>query len=96
MYLPLFSVNLAPHLVLSLAVPGGCALLVFVDNVIQGVLELIEARKHGHGGIGVDNRGEMEKRAIGDGYLFKFRRAGSQSIASTSSQVGGFPWRGID
>jgi len=78
MYLPLFSVNLASHFVLGLALSSGCALLVVVfDGVIQGVLELIETRKYGHCGIGVDNHREVEKRTIGGGNLFKFRRAGS-------------------
>jgi len=38
-------VNLAPHFVLGLALPGGDVLLVVFDRVIQGVLELVEARK---------------------------------------------------
>ena len=54
LYLPLFSVNLAPYFILGLAVPGWSAPLVVIDDVIQGVLEFIEARKHGHGGIEID------------------------------------------
>ena len=42
--------DLVRHLV-GLAVSGGRVLLVIVDDIIQGVLELIETRKHGHGGI---------------------------------------------
>lgn len=32
----------------------GGVLLVIVDGIIQGVFELIETRKHGHGGIKMD------------------------------------------
>lgn len=70
MYLSLFSVDLAPHFALGLAVPGGCALLVIVDNVIQGVLELIETRKHGHCGIGMDIT-EGWGWGVGDGYKYR-------------------------
>jgi len=46
--------NLALHLALALDV-----LLVIVDGIIQGVFELIEARKHRHDGI------EMERSTVG-------------------------------
>ena len=41
MHLPLFSVDLAPHFLLGLVMPGGSDLLVLTDGVVQGVLELI-------------------------------------------------------
>ena len=54
LYLPLFSVNLVPDLVLGLAVSSGSLLSVVVGDVIQGVPKLIETREYRHCGIGMD------------------------------------------
>lgn len=50
MFPPLFSMDLAPHFVLGLAVPGRGPLLVVVDGVIQSIPELTETRKCRHDG----------------------------------------------
>ena len=45
LFFSLFSMDLAPHFVLSLTVSGRSDLSVVMDNIIQGILELIETRK---------------------------------------------------
>jgi hypothetical protein len=79
--LSLFSMDLAPHFALSFTVSGGSSLLIVVDDVIQGVLELIETRKDRHGGI---KMGIAEGWRMEVGVSIVERRA----IASMGSQIG--------
>jgi hypothetical protein len=65
-YLSLFSVDLAPHFILGLAVPGGSVILIFFDDIIQGALEFLETRKHG--GLEMDITEGRRRGMIGDGY----------------------------
>jgi hypothetical protein len=53
-FFPFFPVDLSPHLGLALTVSSGSALLIIVDGIVQGVLELIETRKDGHDRIEMD------------------------------------------
>ena len=48
MHLPLFSTDLASHFLLGLAMARGSDFLILVDDVIQGVLKLVETREHRH------------------------------------------------
>jgi len=84
-YLPLFSVDLAPHFLLGFAVPGRSVFSVIVNDVIQGVLELIETRKCRHGGIEMDIT-ERWRGRIGGGY--KFRREKGYCVRCGSPRGG--------
>jgi len=73
-------VDLALHLGLGLAVS---VLFVIMNGIIQGILELIETRKYGHGRIVMD----IAERSS-DGLEGDIRLVGWRAIASTGQSLG--------
>jgi len=76
-------VDLAPHLILGLAVASGCVAFVTTNDIIQSVLECVETRKCRHGGI------EMNSVCIAEGMGVDISKLsfGAGAIASACQEV---------